>query len=208
MQAGEAGLKCKTLRGEMAQDMLSSKQNALGFRSRKVKWKFRVASINLQDLSYSGQLQMMCSRVSKMELSQRHTLDLVGKKRCRYSPVGAWFVIMRVAQAQREGEFEKWASHAPPLEQDGLIMCPSLSVSSRNWRPSSQWLGSTCATSILTSHLHPFDRTPKKFYRERHRQREGFVQFRCRLCGVAATLPCWASPRILRGFQGALKRTS
>ena len=40
------------------------------------------------DLSYSGQLKMMCSRVSKVVLSQGQFLGLLGKKRCRYSPVG------------------------------------------------------------------------------------------------------------------------
>ena len=50
---------------------------------------------------------MICSCILNAESSQQQILDLVGKKQCWYSPVGAWFVIMHMAQAQREGEFKK-----------------------------------------------------------------------------------------------------
>jgi len=90
--------------------MLSWKQNALGLSSKKVRWDFKVLSIRRHDLSYSGQLKMMCSRVV---LSQGQFLGLSGKKRCRYSPVGAWLVIIRVARARRDGEF---SSQAPPID--------------------------------------------------------------------------------------------
>ena len=84
------------------------------------------------DDSYRLQCMKMCSLVSTSTSPHRHWMGELGKNLCRYSPIGACPVIMRVNLVHMEFEIPMCGSHDPPLEYVGSMTFSLSSSNSRN----------------------------------------------------------------------------
>jgi len=145
----------------MAYDMSSWKQNAFGFRSRKVKWEFRVAPINHRIYCIAGNCRW-CARASKVDCHSGFSWEKNGvgihlwahglwswgwrRHREKGNLRSGWAMLCLCSRKVQ------WCVHHCPWAQEIGV-------------PSSQLLGSTCATGLLVSHTYLFDRTPRRFYR-------------------------------------------
>ena len=63
-----------------------------------------------------GQCMTMCSRVWSSAWPQGQLRGELGKNRCRYLPMGAWPVVMRVKQVHSAFVKLMEGSQDPPLE--------------------------------------------------------------------------------------------
>ena len=89
-------------------------------------------SLGRVDGSYRLQCMKMCSLVSTSASPHGHWMGELGKNLCRYSPIGACPVIIRVNLVHMEFEIPMCGNHDPPLEYVGFMTFSSLSSNSRN----------------------------------------------------------------------------